>query len=91
MRCISSRWRFVCGMSAGGSSSTMSTSPGGGGMGVHSSASRMNLPRSVGEPSFWFANCERNPALPRMPDARAVRGQRATWKVVESRPVASSP
>ena len=69
----------------------MSTSGGGGGIVVHISASRMNLPRKVGEPSFWFANCDRNPALPRIPARGPSAGNERAWKVVEVSPVASRP
>jgi hypothetical protein len=85
--CTSSFWRLVIGLSVGRSTTAVLTPGGGGGIVRHINASRMNFPRSVGEPDCWFANSDSNPALVSTPLRGPPAGSDFVWKVVDVRPV----
>ena len=79
-RCASRRCRLVVGLLGSRSGKTRATPSGGGGTTLHISHSRMNFPRSVGDPAFWLANCERNPALLKMPTRALSAGSETVLK-----------
>src|SRR6185369_4915977 len=79
------------GWSAGGSTNIAVTSPGGGGIVRHMRESRMNLPRNVGDPSFWFANCDKKPDLLNIPTRKLLSGRLRVLKTVSVKPVVSMP
>jgi len=54
-------------------------------------ASRMNLPRLVGDPSSWFAYSDRKAAVPSSPARSPSEGRVTGVSAVDDRPVVGRP